>query len=232
MHLEMIRQTMASADRDLWRRSGRSPQRGPRAEPLVTVSGVKPPGSRTALAFRHPMEAANCLIFCILKTQKATTICNVYHVNTDDLYGKWHPHRTSFKSDTATAVPSVPVAPSMTETAYPQLVLVQDWLLIGVDVTPDNNNWVEPNVTVFYLLTLPWYLRTEKVIYACRSARQRSTRHSEKVVTSEAVTSWPFVFRCPVTRWVRTFSGHVVYCFKLLFILEIVTFPEDQTQYQ
>jgi len=34
---------------------------------------------------------------------------------------------------------------------------------------------------------------------------------------------------CRVMSWVSAFCWHIVYCFKLLFIVEIVTFPGDQT---
>ena len=46
---------------------GRSPQRGPGAEPLVRGSGgLHPPEAENLLAFGRQMEAANLPSFCVI----------------------------------------------------------------------------------------------------------------------------------------------------------------------
>jgi len=42
---------------------GRSPQRGPGAQPLVGGQGAKPPEAETLFAFERSMEVANSPIF-------------------------------------------------------------------------------------------------------------------------------------------------------------------------
>ena len=70
---------MASAEREpitkVW---GRSPQRGPGAEPVVGgQGGFAPPEAESLLPFRGRKEAAKCFIWCILETHKNTRINDV-----------------------------------------------------------------------------------------------------------------------------------------------------------
>jgi len=64
---------MASAEREpitgVW---GRSPQRGPGAEPLVGSRGRSHHEAESLLPFRGRKEAAKCFIWCILETHKNT----------------------------------------------------------------------------------------------------------------------------------------------------------------
>ena len=55
-----LAERMASSEREpITRVWGKSPQRGPGAEPLVGVRGAKPPEAEKVLRFGHAMRTAN-----------------------------------------------------------------------------------------------------------------------------------------------------------------------------
>ena len=100
-HLEMVRQTMASAEREpITGHWGGAPSG---VQGQTRGHGVRDEG---ALTFRHPMEAANCLI--ALKYAKSKN-----NASTDDLYLENGTANDSLARGQATAVPSVPVTPPM-----------------------------------------------------------------------------------------------------------------------